>query len=321
MQNSIVHKFYSFCILLGLFGLLNGTANAETQTLHLTDGQTVAGDVVSMDERGIVLRQADGKYSDHIGWAKLSQDNLKDLQGNPKAAQFVEPFIELSAQDKAKRTEIEIRPVPRLERPATRSLIGGIFTSGIGIFLFVLIYAANIYAAYEIALFRAQSPGLVCGVAAVLPIIGPIIFLSMPTKIKHKETEWQPPAEEYIEEPIPAAAEEASAAEVASAAHTAAQPVATSYPPAKIFARGQFTFNRRFFETQVPGFFAVVRAEADRDMVMNVRSSRGTYTAQRISRVSMTEVNLQVEKEGASHDVTIPFIEIQEVQVKHRDAP
>jgi hypothetical protein len=307
---------------LGLCGLLAVTAYAETQTLHLTDGQTMAGEVVNIDERGIVLRLTDGKYSDHISWGKLSQDDLKELQGNPKAAPFVEPFIELSAQDKAKRTEVEIRPVPHIERPTNRSLIGGFFTSGIGIFLFVLMYAANIYAGYEIAVFRAQSPGLVCGVAAVLPIIGPIIFLAMPTKIKHKETEWQPPVEEYIEEPVPAAAvEEAPVAAGAATAPVAAQPTAPSYPPTKSFARGQFTFNRRFFETQVPGFFAVVRSEADKDMVLSVRSSRGGYIAQRISRVTQTEVNLQVEKDGASHEVTIPFIEIQEVQVKHKDAP
>ena len=50
----------------------------------------------------------------------------------------------------------------------------------------LLLYAANIYAGYEISIFRARPPALVCGVSAVLPLIGPIIFLSMPTKIARR---------------------------------------------------------------------------------------------------------------------------------------
>jgi hypothetical protein len=321
MQNSIVHKFYSFCVLLVLCVSLAATAYSET--LHTLDGQTLTGDVVSMDEKGIVLRQADGKYSDHIPWGKLSQDNLKELQSNPKAAPFAEPFIELTAEDKAKRTEIDIKPVPRLERPASHSLIGGLFGSAIGFFIVLVLYAANIYAGYEISIFRAQPAGLVCGVAAVLPIIGPIIFLSMPTKVKTKEADWAPPPEESADAGVAAAvaAEEAPLAEGADAGTGAphAAPVA-ALPPAKTFQRGQFTFNRRFFETQVPGFFAIVRPEADKDTLLSIKSTRGNFIAQRIVRISANELHLQVQKDNASQEVSVPFIEIQEVQLRHKDA-
>ena len=84
--------------------------------------------------------------------------------------------------------------------------------------------------------------------------------------------------------------------------------------------RGQFTFNRRFFETQVPGFFAVIRPEADKDMALIFKSSRGTYTAARISRISPSEIYLQIQKGHASEEVIIPFVEIQEVILKHKDA-
>ena len=47
-----------------------------------------------------------------------------------------------------------------------------------------MIYGANIYAGFEIAVFRARPKALVMGVAAVLPIVGPIIFLSLPTQIE-----------------------------------------------------------------------------------------------------------------------------------------
>src|SRR5258707_15803757 len=101
MQKSIVHKFYRFCVLLTFCGLFAGTAFA--QTLHLTTGQTVTGELVSPDDKGFIVKQPDGSFGDRIPWGKLSQDDLKQLQGNPKVAQFVEPFIEADQQEKAKR--------------------------------------------------------------------------------------------------------------------------------------------------------------------------------------------------------------------------
>ena len=68
----------------------------------------------------------------------------------------------------------------------------------------LLLYAANIYAGYEISIFRARPAALVCGVSAVLPFIGPIIFLSLPTQMAPAEETW---------EPAPEAAAEAAAAD------------------------------------------------------------------------------------------------------------
>ncbi len=62
---------------------------------------------------------------------------------------------------------------------------------------------------------------------------------------------------------------------------TAGQPEAGEQKPAipqtVIYQRGQFTFNRRFIETKFPGFFGVVRRDADKDMVLIIKSSRGEY--------------------------------------------
>ena len=110
----------------------------------------------------------------------------------------------------------------------------------------------------------------------------------------------------------PAKSTRRAAAGVAAAAST--------LPATKTFPRGQFTFNRRFFETQVPTFFAVVRSEADKDMVLSVKSLRGTHTVQRISRISSNEMYVQVQKGHASEEIVVPFAEIQEVQLKHKDA-
>jgi hypothetical protein len=316
MQKSIVHKFYQYCLLLTFCGLFAGTAFA--QTLHLTTGQTVTGELVSPDDKGFIVKQPDGSFGDRIPWGKLSQDDLKQLQGNPKVAQFVEPFIEADQQEKAKRADIEIKPVNRLERPASRSLFAALGTTGIGILILLIIYGGNIYAAYEISIYRAQPAGLVCGVAAVAPLLGPIIFLSMPTKLKKKVAEHQPVLEETVEAAI--VADQASAEAAEAAAQAAAVPAGPVLPPTKSFPRGQFTFNRRFVETQLPGYFAMNRPEADRDMELSVKAARGTYVAQRISRISPNEIYLQVQTGHATQEVIIPFVEIQEVQLKHKDA-
>jgi hypothetical protein len=333
MKDCGMHRFGKFIAGLALVALLCASAAAET--LHLTDGTKVTGDVVTMDDRGIILKISEGNYSDPIPWSKLSQDDLRTFQQNPKAANFVEPWIELTQEDKVKRTQVEVKDVPHLSRPAKGSLIGAMASSGIGVFLLLILYAANIYAAYEISNVRSRPPGVVCGVAAVAPILGPILFFCLPPGValpEHKKVEeWRPPSEEYAEAPAAEAAPveggdaapvegEPGKLHVEGISHGPAAAAAPAMPPTKTFARGQYTFNRRFFETQMPSFFGVVRHGADKDLVLSVRAARGTYIAQRIQRISANEMNLQVQKGHASEEVVVPFVEIQEVQVKHRDA-
>jgi hypothetical protein len=91
-------------------------------------------------------------------------------------------------------------------------------------------------------------------------------------------------------------------------------------PPTTTYQRGQFTFNRRFIETKFPGFFGVVRRDADRDMVLVIKSTRGEYDGQRISRIAANDLHLQVRRGHASEEVMIPFVEIQEIRLRHKDA-
>ena len=79
-------------------------------------------------------------------------------------------------------------------------------------------------------------------------------------------------------------------------------------------------FNRRFFETKFSGFFGVIRRDSEKDMVILIKSARGEYIAERISRISANDLHAQVRKGHASEEVMIPFTEIQEVQLKHKDA-
>lgn len=243
----------------------------------------------------------------------------------PKAVPLIEPLIVQTIEEKRAKTAIEVKKdFPKLERPASGSLIGGLFSSPLGIVIILLIYAANIYAGYEIAIFRAQQPALVCGLSAVLPFVGPIIFLSMPTRVQKAEDEWagaehagvagDKVASEFV------VAEEAAAHQT-HAAHTAYPPSAPELPPTQTFPRGQFTLNRRFFETKFPGFFGIIKRDADKEMILVIKSARGTCVAQRIARIASNDIHVTVQRGHTSEEVIIPFTEIQEVQLKHKDTP
>lgn len=300
---------------------------AQAMTFEYADGTKVEGEIVQGKPEFLKIRVDGNKYED-IAWEKLSQTTLKELLADPKLKleNFIQPFIEIPEEDRIKRTEVEIKAVPRLERPAKGSVIGSMFGSSVGLVVMLLLYAANIYAAYEIATVRAQPPAMVCGIAAVAPVIGPIIFLCLPTKLKSSvEHEHVPAPEAAASDSSPLAPTPEQAATAHSAAHglhiahAQEQTAAAAHPPPQIFKRGQFTFNRRFIETKFSGFFGMVRRDAEKDMVLLIKSARGEYIATRISRIAANDMHVDVHKAGASQEVQIPFLEIQEIQLKHKD--
>jgi hypothetical protein len=114
----------------------------------------------------------------------------------------------------------------------------------------------------------------------------------------------------------PGAASHDTAVESGPAGHAAAK----ALPQTQVFKRGQFTFNRRFIETKFSAFFTAVRRGDDKDLVLLVKSVRGDYVATRISRIGASDMHLEVHKGGASQEVPMPFLEIHEIQIKHKDA-
>lgn len=304
-------------------------AEARAVTVEYSDGTKFTGDIVQKTPGYLQLR-VDGAYT-NLQWAKISQDSLKELQTlatdskDTKLLENITPYIEIPEEEIIKKTQVDIKPAPRLDRPAKGSLLGAMFKSSVGLVCLLLLYAANIYAGYEIAVIRAYPPAMVCGVAAVAPVIGPVVFLCLKTNLPSREEE----AEEPLEPPAtpeatmpsashgdPAAPPESSAAPHGAARH--ATPAAV--PQAQIFKRGQFTFNRRFIETKFSAFFTAVRRGEDKDLVLLVKSVRGEYVATRISRIAANDMHLEVHKGNASQEVQMPFVEIQEIHLKHKDA-
>ena len=342
-------------LLMFLGWVALGSINALAGVYKLADGQVLSGEPISFNEEGVVLREG-GDIKPRATWAAFTQESLKQLLAEAKTrkdAAFIEPFIEDLRQEKARQKEIILKPVPRVERPAGRTGLLLVLTSPIGLVLFFILYLANIYAAYEIAIFRRQPRGVVCISAAALPLFGPLICLFLPANVLAMPSEPeavyetptlslehapaadvaasaespQPnPAPAYIPPPpppqpsghsrptvsLPTGAPIASASAPASAAPAAASKQAT-------YQRGQFTFNRRFFETKMPGFFRIVPSEADKDMVLFIKSARGEFLGKRITSITQTELVLQIFKEDVTADEMIPFNEIQEVEVRPKD--
>jgi len=287
----------------------------------MTDGTSLTGDVISYNDNGIVFRLEGDKYSQRVPWTKFSQDALKQLANNPKIRLLAEPFIETApVVERTKKAEVKVHEVSRLELPPKQSLFGALFSSSVGLVVLMLIYAANIFAGYEIAVVRSRPIAQVMGVAVVLPILGPIIFLVLPARVDSTRTAPRPEAAPHTFA-VPSAAQpvaagihivEASWQKDASAAASPSEP--------QIFQRGQFTFNRRFFETKFSGFFAMIRRESDKNLMLTVKTGRALFVIERITRIATNEMHVEVLQGAGKQEVMVTFSEIVEVQLKPKPA-
>jgi hypothetical protein len=311
---------------------------AHAATFRLSDGSQIVGDPISLSENGVVFKEGDGTVSQRLSWDKFTPEALKGLMAQAKTPHdraLLQPLVENLPEETTKLQEIVVDPVPTPERPTRNIGLFAIFGSPMGWMILLILYGTNIFAAYEIAVYRQQPIKTVCGLAAVpfFGILSPIAFIAMPAK--------QAPPE--IEEAAPAAVAEAQvpADAAAPAAHTGrssqtpsrapismasvthapeAPPPAAALPEPVVFARGEFTFNRRFFETKFPGFFRAIRAEAEKDLVLFFKTSRGNFSGRRITNITPNELYLQVFNNDVTADEMIPFIEVMEVQIRHKDA-
>ena len=299
---------------------------ARGAEFHLITGDVYKGELSAADKDGLVVRLESGDFSPRIDWAKLSDDTLKELADNPRAKKFVEPFIEPPSETIAiqQAKEIPVKQPARLDLPDTKKGVVSALMTPNGMILLLFLFFANLYAAFEVARFKWRPVALVCGLSAVLPIVGPLIFLVLPRN--------QPVAEENatlaaaqhtqlgVPPPPPASASSAPGSGAAAAlglskGGAAAGQAGDGVP--RVFKRGETTFNRRFFETQFPTFFRVVTTEADRDLVIEISAGKKSVVAARISRITTNEINF---KTANNQEVAVIFGEITEVKLRHKDA-
>ena len=274
------------------------------ETLTLTDGSTQVGDIVKFDDNGLMLRGAGDAYVT-VPWGKLSQDSLKHLTENPKIKPLVEVFIAPDESQRPAKPEIKVNAVTRLEHPANPSLFGGLTGSPVGLFILLVLYLANLYAAFEVSVVRARPAVQVIGLSAVLPIIGPVIFLAMPMKVE------APPEENVFAAPAGTAAAAAQRTPEEIQIVEASWRQEDKKPEAQIFARGKFTFNKRFVETKFAGFIGELKGEA-LNFSMEVKTASTQFAVERIQQVAATDVIFETVQSG---QVTVPLADILEIEL------
>lgn len=315
-------RLIRFWIVLCL--LLARALGAEFRTIT---GDSYVGELSAADKDGLVIRLQSGGFSPRLDWAKLDENTLKVLLDNPRAKRFVEPLIEPPAEEIARieSRKIDVRQPARVDRPNPDIAGKGIYaalTTPNGLILLGALFFANLYAGYEIARFKWRPIPLVCGLSAVLPVVGPLIFLVLPrreTVAETNATEEALAAQQLNVPPPPAAAAATpppppGAAGLGISKHAAAGP---SQDLPKIFKKGETTFNRRFFETQFPSFFRVVASEADKDLVIEITTAKGKFVGNRISRISATEIHFKTPE---SSEVGVEFPQLMEVRLRQKDA-
>lgn len=296
-----LYLIFASCLILAATG-------SRAETITLTDGATLSGDILRFDDNGLMLRLQDNSYT-NLEWSQFSQDSLKELSQNAKIAPLVEPFIEPTEPQHPAQAQITVNPVKRMIRPANPSLIGGLVMSPVGLIILLVLYAANLFAAYEIALFKLRKPAEVMGLSAIVPLIGPVIFLMMPEK----------PAPPATEEPMEAVMAPAGTVgnpqvEIPILEHT--HKAEEKKPEPQVFARGKFTLNKRFVETKFAGFIGQPKGDA-LHFNMELKTSKEQFAVDRLLQVTMTEVVLETVQRK---QVTVLLTDIQEIKLIPRVA-
>src|SRR5437899_3542510 len=128
METLVVRRFWVILVML-LCGLSAVTSRAET--FKLNNGETVTGELLtaSANDAGVTIKIGEGDYK-KVPWGSFSQEDLRIFRNNKKLEPLVDPFIEITPEERAKKTEPPpIKQPTRLARPAPQSFFGALFSS------------------------------------------------------------------------------------------------------------------------------------------------------------------------------------------------
>ncbi|MCS1407688.1 MAG: hypothetical protein M2R45_00848 [Verrucomicrobia subdivision 3 bacterium] len=318
-------KAYIAVLICLLFGFNASIGRAEI--FELENGNTLEGTLSILDEDGFIVRQTNGDFSKRTELVYLSQKTLKRLAQNPKYTELVTPFIDLPEED-IPPPEIIVRQPERLTREEGRISFLSTFWTPIGLLFIIACYLGNLLAAYEVAVYRGRSVPLVCGLSVILPVVTPIIFLSLPA------------AEGYYADHSAVDDEDEVPVEAATPSSPTPRPLAnlgaTTAGPSKLslkqsavpkkragvvtpttHTRNDTEFNRHFFETTFSEFFRVVPTPAIKDMVLEFKGIKKEFIAKRVTRISANEIHIQLL--AGKKEMSLGFGEIVQVRVRHKD--
>jgi hypothetical protein len=279
-----------------------------------------------MDEESLVITKTNGTFTERIDLVYLSQDTLKYIQQHPEYIkkgyhQYVDPFIELP-EEEIEPPEITVRQPERMERPDGKTTFFSTLTTPIGLLILGAVYLGNLFAAFEIAVFRGRPIPLVCGVSAVLPFIGPILFISMPgieTESTYDESydDGVAAAPEAAPESAPAPGAPAAKSGLGLAKGVGAGVGGSGGGLAgSVFTKDDTQFNRSFIETKFSEFFRVVPSPSIKNLVLAFKTVKREFVATRITRISGSDLHLQLQQ--GSKEVSISFGEIVRIEVRNK---
>lgn len=299
---------------------------AETYPFTMENGNVIEGTISDMNEESLVIKKPNGTFADRFDLVYLSQDTLKWIQQQPDYIrkgydEYVDPFIELP-EEEIKPPEITVRQTERMERPDGRTSFFSTLTTPIGLLIIGVIYLGNLFAAFEIAVFRGRPVPLVCGVSAVLPFIGPILFISMPgieAESTYQEVydDGAAPSPEAAPESAPAPGAPAAKSGLGLAKGGAAGVGGSGGGLAgAVFTKDDTQFNRNFIETKFTEFFRVVPSPSIKNLVLAFKTVKREYVATRITRISGSDLHMQLQQ-GAK-EVSISFGEIVRIEVRNK---
>ncbi len=309
-------RWFGKCALFCLLGLLAWGPLAAAE-YKLLDGTALSGEIVTADKDGFLLKLEGGGYSPHIDWGKLTDESLLEMSKQPKAKRFVEPYVVQPMEDTTRTTPKELNlaaparvGLPKVQKGAFNALLspGGLFFLG-------LAYLANLFFAFEVARFRWRKPVLVCGLAAVVPIVGPLIFLAMP--------KWLPPVElnatnEALQQTTLTVQDSGPSMVTQMGLRTAGahHDIPASDLP-RTFTKNDFTFNRRFFETQFADLLSSAPPDAGAGLVLDFETNQGHVLGDRINRMNASEVIVRVP---GGDEKPVDFGSIVQVTLRRNDA-
>ena len=289
------------------------TVGAE---FRLNSGEKISGELSAADANGFIIRLADGTYSPRYPWLKMSDESLESLKDHPKAKKFVEPLIMPPPEEgalKQAKAGIKLNPTQMPLRPEVKPGWITALTAPPGLLFLAFLYLANLYTAFEIAKFKWRPGALVCGLAAVLPVIGPIIFLVLP---RYYAPEVEDATKMHSAE-MKLAVTEASGPSLVKQmgiARTGSNANAEEVMGGpRTFTRANYTFNRKFLEGQLGGFLKPQLTGPDAGMVLDIVHGRGTTLCQRVARLTMNDA---VFLDAAGKEVPIEYSDLKEIHIR-----
>ena len=312
-----------FGVVTALLALVLNLCTAVGAEYRLTNGDVYRGQAASFNDDGLVVSLEIGGFSPRIPWGKLTQETLKDLAQIPEAKELVEPYIEIPIEvkeaEKQKKKEIKVVEPPKVPHTESKAGFFSAMANPLGYALLGAIYLANLYAAREVARFRGRPAALVIGVSAIAPILGPILFALLPSG--HVEMEAAPVHDTSavtegvnpMQQALPQGMAGSNLGLAAAGAKSGGNPAYS-----QVYTRANTTIDRRFFETKFTGFFRIMPSDAEKDLVMVIKTPKKEIVATRVSRISANEIHFQLQQGGS--ETSVPFGEITEVSVRQKGA-